>query len=60
MKNRKQLNRVRRYVIEKNRSLPTITGRSRDNLRNPVATSGDPYMPPNSPATTDLMEIIVV
>lgn len=41
--------------IEKNWSLPPITGRSRDNLPNPVANSGNPYVPTNSPAIGDLM-----
>jgi phospholipase C len=40
--------------IERNWHLPTITGRSRDNLPNPVATEGNPYVPANSPAIDDL------
>ena len=43
--------------IEKNWSLPTITHRSRDNLPNPIAASDDPYVPSNSPAIGDLMEM---
>lgn len=43
--------------IEKNWSLPTITSRSRDNLPNPAATPGNPYVPSNSPAIGDLMEM---
>jgi phospholipase C len=40
--------------IERNWHLPTITGRSRDNFPNPVATAGNPYVPANSPAIDDL------
>jgi phospholipase C len=40
--------------IERNWHLPAITGRSRDNLPNPVATAGNPYVPANSPAIDDL------
>jgi phospholipase C len=40
--------------IERNWHLPTITGRSRDNFPNPVATVGNPYVPANSPAIDDL------
>lgn len=40
--------------IEKNWKLPTITGRSRDNLPNPVTTAADPYVPTNMPALADL------
>ena len=39
--------------IERNWNLPTISGRSRDNLPNPV-TSANPYIPDNSPALDDL------
>jgi phospholipase C len=42
--------------IERNWSLPTITGRSRDNFPNPVHTERDPYVPQNSPAITDLFD----
>jgi len=35
-------------------NLPKITGRSRDNLRNPLAMEGNPYVPANSPAIDDL------
>ena len=42
--------------IEKNWNLPTISGRSRDNLPNPVATAADPYVPTNPPAIDDLMD----
>jgi phospholipase C len=42
--------------IEKNWGLPTITGRSRDNLPNPIQTEGNPYVPTNSPAIGDLTD----
>jgi len=37
----------------------TISGRSRDNLPNPVAKPNDPYVPLNSPAIGDLMDMFV-
>jgi phospholipase C len=43
--------------IEKNWSLPPITGRSRDNLPNPVASPDNPYVPTNGPAIGDLMDV---
>jgi phospholipase C len=43
--------------IEKNWGLPTVNGRSRDNLPNPVASQDNPYVPSNSPAIGDLMEM---
>jgi len=42
--------------IEKNWSLPAISGRSRDNLPNPTASSS-PYVPGNSPAISDLWDL---
>jgi phospholipase C len=42
--------------IERNWSLPTITGTSRDNFPNPTTTSGNPYVPTNSPALDDLFD----
>ena len=42
--------------IEANWGLPPITGRSRDNLPNPK-TGGNPYIPVNSPAVGDLMDM---
>jgi phospholipase C len=42
--------------IEKNWSLQPLTARSRDNLANPTA-SADPYVPGNSPAIGDLMDM---
>lgn len=43
--------------IEANWNLPPITGRSRDNLPNPIADKNDPYVPTNSPAISDLMDL---
>ena len=43
--------------IEANWNLPPITGRSRDNLPNPVADKSDPCVPNNSPAISDLMDL---
>jgi len=42
--------------IEKNWNLPTISNRSRDNLPNPVAATGNAYFPANPPAIDDLMD----
>jgi phospholipase C len=42
--------------IEKNWSLPPISGRSRDNLPNPVQKESNPYVPTNSPAIGDLTD----
>lgn len=41
--------------IEKNWSLPPVSGLSRDRLPNPVAERGNAYVPKNSPAIGDLM-----
>ncbi len=43
--------------IERNWRLPTISGRSRDNLPNPVAGEDNPYRPHNAPAIGDLMDL---
>jgi phospholipase C len=43
--------------IERNWGLAPLTGRSRDNLPNPVTASGNPYVPVNSPAIGDLMDM---
>jgi phospholipase C len=43
--------------IEANWGLPTISGRSRDNLPNPVQDGPNPYVPTNSPALGDLMSV---
>ena len=40
--------------IERNWSLPTLSGRSRDNLPNPVRNANNPYRPANEPAIGDL------
>jgi len=43
--------------IEKNWGLDPLTSRSRDNLPNPAAQFDDPYVPRNSPAIGDLMDM---
>jgi phospholipase C len=43
--------------IERNWSLPTITQRSRDNFPNPITEAGNPYVPVNTPAISDLFDI---
>jgi phospholipase C len=43
--------------IERNWRLPPITERSRDNLPNPIATAGNPYVPVNTPAIDDLFSM---
>jgi phospholipase C len=43
--------------IEKNWGLETVTRRSRDNFPNPITTSGNPYVPVNSPAIDDLFSL---
>jgi phospholipase C len=43
--------------IERNWGLGPITGRSRDNLPNPVVTADNPYAPVNMPALTDLFDM---
>jgi phospholipase C len=43
--------------IERNWSLGTITTRSRDNFPNPISTQGNPYVPTNSPAISDLFDL---
>jgi phospholipase C len=42
--------------IERNWNLPPITNRSRDNFPNPI-TAGNPYVPVNGPAISDLFEL---
>jgi phospholipase C len=42
--------------IEKNWSLPPISGRSRDNLPNPTYAAGNAYAPNNGAAIGDLMD----
>jgi phospholipase C len=42
--------------IERNFGLSPITGRSRDNLPNPVAETFNPYVPVNRPALSDLFD----
>jgi phospholipase C len=41
--------------IERNWRLRPLSGRSRDNLPNPVTLRGEPFFPRNSPAIGDLM-----
>jgi phospholipase C len=43
--------------IERNWKLSPVTGRSRDNLPNPVTAADNPYAPTNSPAISDLFEL---
>jgi len=43
--------------IERNWRLKPLTGRSRDNLPNPVVSSRNPYVPLNMPAISDLFEM---
>lgn len=43
--------------IEKNWGLAPLTGRSRDNLPNPIATRSNPYVPLNTPAIGDLFDL---
>jgi phospholipase C len=43
--------------IERNWHLKPLTGRSRDNLKNPVADPSNPYVPLNAPAVGDLFDM---
>ncbi len=43
--------------IEFNWNLPPVTGRSFDNLPNPVPSQTNPYVPSNSPAIGDLTDL---
>jgi phospholipase C len=43
--------------IERNWHLSPVTGRSRDNLPNPVVFQGNPYVPVNMPAIGDLFDM---
>jgi phospholipase C len=43
--------------IERTWHLKPLTGRSRDNLPNPVVAAGNPYVPLNMPAISDLFEM---
>ncbi len=42
--------------VEKNWRLPPITGRSRDNLPNPIALPVNPWVPINGPSIDDLVD----
>lgn len=43
--------------IERNWGLRPLTGRSRDNLPNPIANDDNPYVPVNSPAIGNLFDM---
>jgi phospholipase C len=43
--------------IEKNWGLAPLTSRSRDNFPNPIVERDNPYVPTNSPALGDLMDL---
>jgi len=43
--------------IERNWRLAPLTGRSRDNLPNPIMTAANPYVPANMPAIGDLFDM---
>jgi phospholipase C len=43
--------------VERNWHLEPITPTSRDALPNPLASQSDPYVPVNSPAIGDLMDM---
>jgi phospholipase C len=43
--------------IEANWGLAPLTTRSRDNFPNPITSDRDPYVPLNSPAIGDLMDL---
>jgi phospholipase C len=43
--------------IEYNWGLPPLTGRSRDNLPNPIPSQANQYVPANSPAIGDLTDL---
>ena len=43
--------------IEKNWTLPPVAANTRDNLPNPVSLQSNPYVPTNSPAIGDMMDM---
>jgi phospholipase C len=43
--------------IERNWHLKPLTGRSRDNLPNPISAHDNPYVPLNMPAVSDLFDL---
>jgi phospholipase C len=43
--------------IERNWGVDTVSGRSRDNLPNPIVAPQNPYVPRNSPAIGDLFDL---
>jgi phospholipase C len=42
--------------IERNWNIPPVTNRSRDNFPNPTTKPGNPYVPTNGPALSDLCD----
>ncbi|HUO34784.1 MAG TPA: alkaline phosphatase family protein [Candidatus Acidoferrum sp.] len=42
--------------IERNWKLPPVSRRSRDNFPNPITAPGNPYVPRNTPAISDLFD----
>ena len=45
--------------IEANWGLAPVTSRSRDNFPNPIASQRNPYVPLNTPAIGDLMDLLI-
>ena len=43
--------------IERNWNVGSVSGRSRDNLPNPVVSPANPYVPDNSPSIGDLFDL---
>jgi phospholipase C len=43
--------------VERNWHLPPVSPNGRDNLPNPISRSSNPYVPTNSPAIGDLMDM---
>jgi phospholipase C len=43
--------------VEANWKLKPLTSRSRDNYPNPVTSNSNPYVPLNTPALGDLMDM---
>ena len=49
--------RERRQAGSRDQHLEPLTGRTRDNLPNPVTAASNPYVPVNMPAISDLFEM---
>jgi hypothetical protein len=49
--------RERRQAGSRDQHLEPVTGRTRDNLPNPVAAASNPYVPVNMPTISDLFEM---